>query len=62
MLPESSPENVYFGFRDTYGIDSQWHGPSKLRPFGSGFLIFSGCLRPTILPAALMQIPVTYMF
>jgi len=35
---------------------------SKIRPFGSGFLIFSDYSRPAIRLAALMEIPVIYVF
>src|ERR1700752_1332782 len=35
---------------------------SKLRPFGSGFLIFSDYGRAPIRLAALMEIPVVYVF
>jgi transketolase len=35
---------------------------SKLRPFGSGFLIFSDYMRPAIRLSALMELPVIYIF
>jgi transketolase len=35
---------------------------SKIRPFGSGFLIFSDYGRPAIRLSALMEIPVIYVF
>jgi transketolase len=35
---------------------------SKLRPYGSGFLIFSDYMKPPIRLAALMQLPVIYVF
>ena len=35
---------------------------SKLRPFGSGFLIFSDYARPAIRLSALMEIPVIHIF
>jgi transketolase len=35
---------------------------SKLRPYGSGFLIFSDYSRPTLRLAAIMEIPVTFIF
>ena len=35
---------------------------SKLRPFGSGFLIFSDYMRAPIRLSALMEIPVIYIF
>lgn len=35
---------------------------SKIRPFGSGFLIFSDYARPAIRLSALMELPVTHIF
>jgi transketolase len=35
---------------------------SKVRPFGSGFLIFSDYMKPPIRLAALMELPVIYVF
>ena len=35
---------------------------SKLRPFGSGFLIFSDYCKPAIRLAAIMEVPVVYVF
>src|SRR4030095_6023335 len=35
---------------------------TKMRPFGSGFFIFSDYCRPTIRLSALMDIPVIYVF
>jgi transketolase len=35
---------------------------SKVRPFGSGFLIFSDYARPAIRLSALMELPVIYIF
>ncbi len=35
---------------------------SKLRPFGSGFLIFSDYMKPPIRLGALMELPVVYVF
>ena len=35
---------------------------SKVRPFGSGFLIFSDYARPAIRLSALMELPVIYVF
>src|SRR5205823_7565952 len=35
---------------------------SKLRPFGAGFLIFSDYMKPPIRLAALMGLPVIYIF
>ena len=35
---------------------------SKVRPFGSGFLIFSDYLKPALRLSSLMEIPVIYIF
>ncbi len=55
--------NFHFGIRE-HAMGSILNGLSlsKLRPFGSGFLIFSDYCRPTIRLAALMEIPVIYIF
>src|SRR4029077_11480083 len=55
--------NLHFGIRE-HAMGSILNGMalSKMRPFGSGFLIFSDYLRPAIRLAALMEIPVTYIF
>jgi transketolase len=55
--------NLHFGIRE-HAMGSILNGMalSKLRPFGSGFLIFSDYVRPAIRLSALMEIPVTYIF
>lgn len=55
--------NLHFGIRE-HAMGSILNGMSisKLRPFGSGFLIFSDYVRPAIRLAALMEIPVIYIF
>jgi transketolase len=55
--------NLHFGIRE-HAMGSILNGMalSKLRPFGSGFLIFSDYSRPAIRLAALMEIPVIYIF
>src|SRR5207302_1819744 len=55
--------NLHFGIRE-HAMGSILNGMalSKMRPFGSGFLIFSDYLRPAIRLAALMEIPVVYIF
>jgi transketolase len=55
--------NLHFGIRE-HAMGSILNGMalSKVRPFGSGFLIFSDYLRPAIRLAALMEIPVVYIF
>ena len=55
--------NLHFGIRE-HAMGSILNGMalSKMRPFGSGFLIFSDYLRPAIRLAALMEIPVIYIF
>ena len=58
-----SGRNVHFGVRE-HAMGSTLNGMSlaKVRPFGSGFLIFSDYSRPAIRLSALMEIPVIYIF
>jgi len=55
--------NLHFGVRE-HAMGSILNGLalSKLRPFGSGFLIFSDYGRGAIRLSAIMEIPVTYIF
>ncbi len=55
--------NFHFGIRE-HAMGSILNGMSlsKLRPFGSGFLIFSDYMRAPIRLSALMEIPVIYIF
>jgi transketolase len=55
--------NLHFGVRE-HAMGSILNGLalSKLRPFGSGFLIFSDYGRGAIRLSALMEIPATYVF
>src|SRR3989449_5862713 len=55
--------NLHFGVRE-HAMGSILNGLSltKIRPYGSGFLIFSDYSRPAIRLAALMEIPVIYVF
>ncbi|MBI4664757.1 MAG: transketolase [Verrucomicrobia bacterium] len=55
--------NFHFGIRE-HAMSSILNGLalSKLRPYGSGFLIFSDYARPAIRLSALMEIPVIYIF
>jgi len=55
--------NFHFGIREhAMGAILNGMSLSKVRPFGSGFLIFSDYGRPAIRLAALMEIPVVYAF
>jgi transketolase len=55
--------NLHFGIREhAMGAILNGMALSKVRPFGSGFLIFSDYLRPAIRLAALMEIPAIYIF
>ncbi|MCI0702899.1 MAG: transketolase, partial [Planctomycetia bacterium] len=58
-----SGRNVHFGVRE-HGMGAVLNGMtlSKLRAYGSGFLIFSDYGRPPIRLAAIMQIPPLYVF
>lgn len=55
--------NLHFGIRE-HAMASILNGLalSKIRPFGSGFLIFSDYSRPAIRLAAIMEIPTIYIF
>ncbi len=55
--------NFHFGIRE-HAMASVMNGMSlsKLRPFGSGFLIFSDYAKPAIRLSALMEIPVIHIF
>ena len=55
--------NLHFGIREhAMGAILNGMALSKIRVFGSGFLIFSDYLRPSIRLAALMEIPTIYIF
>jgi len=55
--------NLHFGVREhAMGAILNGLSLSKVRPFGSGFLIFSDYGRPALRLAALMEIPVVYVF
>jgi transketolase len=55
--------NMHFGIRE-HAMGSILNGMSlcKIRPYGSGFLIFSDYSRAPIRLSALMEIPVIYVF
>jgi transketolase len=55
--------NFHFGIRE-HAMGSILNGLSlsKIRPYGSGFLIFSDYVRPAIRLSALMEIPVIHIF
>jgi transketolase len=55
--------NLHFGIREhAMGAILNGLSLSKLRPFGSGFLIFSDYARTAIRLSALMEIPVIHIF
>jgi transketolase len=55
--------NLHFGVREhAMGAILNGIALSKIRAFGSGFLIFSDYMKPPIRLAALMEIPVIYVF
>jgi transketolase len=58
-----SGRNIHFGIRE-HAMGSVLNGLalSKLRPFGSGFLIFSDYGRGAIRLSAIMELPVVYIF
>jgi transketolase len=55
--------NFHFGIRE-HAMAAICNGLSlsKIRPFGSGFLIFSDYLKPSLRLSALMELPVIYVF
>ena len=55
--------NLHFGVRE-HAMGAILNGLShcKVRPYGSGFLIFSDYARPAIRLAALMELPTIYIF
>jgi transketolase len=55
--------NFHFGIRE-HAMGAVLSGLSlcKVRPYGSGFLIFSDYARPAIRLSAIMEIPVIYIF
>ncbi len=58
-----SGRNVHFGVREhAMGAILNGLSLSKVRPYGSGFLIFSDYARPAIRLSALMEIPVLHVF
>src|SRR2546425_3418294 len=63
MAEDRAGRNFHFGIRE-HAMGSVLNGLSlaKVRPYGSGFLIFSDYSRPAIRLAALMEIPVIYVF
>jgi transketolase len=55
--------NFHFGVREhAMGAILSGLSLTKVRPFGSGFLIFSDYGRPAIRLAAIMELPVIYVF
>jgi transketolase len=58
-----SGRNLHFGIRE-HAMGAMLNGLSlsKIRPFGSGFLIFSDYARTAIRLSALMEIPVIHIF
>ncbi len=55
--------NLHFGVREhAMGAILNGLSLSKVRPYGSGFLIFSDYARPSIRLSALMEIPVIHLF
>jgi transketolase len=59
----ASGRNFHFGVREhAMGAIMNGLSLSKVRPYGSGFLIFSDYARPAIRLSALMEIPVVHIF
>jgi transketolase len=58
-----SGRNLHFGIRE-HAMSTILNGLSlaKVRPYGSGFLIFSDYAKPAIRLGAIMELPVIYIF
>jgi transketolase len=55
--------NFHFGIREhAMGAVCNGLALAKLRPFGSGFMIFSDYMKPSIRLGAIMELPVVYVF
>src|SRR4030095_9271475 len=56
-------KNFHFGIRE-HAMAAVMNGLSlcKIRPYGSGFLIFSDYARPAIRLSSLMELPVIHIF
>src|SRR5204863_2137465 len=63
FTPEQNGRNFHFGIRE-HAMGAVLNGMSlcKIRPYGSGFLIFSDYGRAPIRLASIMEIPVIYVF
>jgi transketolase len=60
---DRSGRNLHFGIREhAMGAILNGLSLSKIRPYGSGFLIFSDYGRPAIRLSALMELPVIHIF
>jgi transketolase len=60
---EPSGRNLHFGVREhTMGAVLNGLALSKIRPYGSGFLIFSDYARPAIRLSAIMELPTIHVF
>lgn len=58
-----SGRNLHFGVRElAMGACLNGMALTKVRPYGSGFFVFSDFSRPTIRLAAIMEIPVIHIF
>jgi len=56
-------KNFHFGVRElAMGACLNGMAVSKLRPYGSGFMVFSDYCKPTIRLSAIMEIPALYIF
>jgi transketolase len=69
FMPPSSQWGDYLGRNCHFGIREHAMGSimnglalSKLRPFGSTFLVFSDYMRPPIRISAIMEVPTVYIF
>ena len=55
--------NLHYGVRElSMGACLNGMAVSKLRPYGSGFMVFSDFCKPTIRLSAIMEVPALYIF
>ena len=60
---EHGGRNFHFGIREfAMGAVCNGLALSKLRPYGSGFMIFSDYLKPAVRLSAIMELPIVYVF
>lgn len=63
LQADSPGRNLHFGIREfAMGAICNGLALTKLRSFGSGFMIFSDYVKPAVRLSAIMELPVVYVF